>query len=216
MKKIYIVLTYTGTNLSKIIKMYTGDKFSHVSIALDEELKQMYSFGRLNPYNPFFGGFVHEDINSGTFGRFKKTKSAVYSLEVDDEEYERMQGIIKNIQEAKTPYRFNTIGLFAVALKLRIQQKNSFYCAEFVKHVLENSGLETNLPEIIRPDDFKYIENLKLEYEGKFRDYKPKQIRRKQNDLRNEIKSFSANCPNIINEIQIKGIRGIEECAERG
>lgn len=216
MKKIYIVLTYTGTNLSKIIKMYTGDKFSHASIALDEELKQMYSFGRLNPYNPFFGGFVHEDINSGTFGRFKKTKSAVYSLEVEDEEYEKMQEIIKNIEEAETPYGFNTIGLFAVALKLRIQQKNSFYCAEFVKHVLEKSGIETNLPEIIRPDDFKKLENLTLEYEGKFREYKPKQTSKKQNDFRNELKSFATNCPNIINEIQINGIRGIEECAERG
>ncbi len=58
MKKIYIVLTHTGTTLSKIIKTYTKDEFSHVSISLDLELKKMYSFGRLNPYNPFWDGFV--------------------------------------------------------------------------------------------------------------------------------------------------------------
>lgn len=58
MKKIYIVLTHTGTTLSKIIKNYTNDEFSHVSISLDSELKEMYSFGRLNAYNPFWGGFV--------------------------------------------------------------------------------------------------------------------------------------------------------------
>ena len=44
MKKIYIVLTHTGTILSKIIKYWTKDEFSHVSIALDEDLKEMYSF----------------------------------------------------------------------------------------------------------------------------------------------------------------------------
>lgn len=30
MKKIYIVLTHTGTTLSKIIKNYTNDEFSHL------------------------------------------------------------------------------------------------------------------------------------------------------------------------------------------
>lgn len=171
MKKIYIVLTYTGTILSKIIKIYTKDEFSHVSISLDEELKQMYSFGRLNPYNPFIGGFVHEDRNSGTFKRFKKTKTAIYSLEVNEEEYDKIQKTIKKIQGAKKPYTFNVIGLFAIGLKLRIRKKHSFYCAEFVKYSLEKSGIQTNLPAMIRPENFKYLEKLNLEYTGKLRDY---------------------------------------------
>lgn len=53
MKQIYFVITHTGTILSKIIKWYTKEKFTHVSIALDFQLTRMYSFGRLNPYNPF-------------------------------------------------------------------------------------------------------------------------------------------------------------------
>ena len=171
MKKIYIVLTYTGTILSKIIKTYMKDEFSHVSIALDEQLEKMYSFGRLNPYNPFIGGFVHEHINYGTFKRFKKTTSAIYSMEVNEEEYERIQETINKIQETKKTYRFNVLGLFAVAFKLKIQKKNSFYCAEFVKYLLENSGIKTNLPLVIRPDNFKYLENLNLEYEGILKDY---------------------------------------------
>ena len=48
MKKIYLVLAHTGTTLATIIKYYTKDEFSHVSIALDDELEEMYSFGRLN------------------------------------------------------------------------------------------------------------------------------------------------------------------------
>ena len=172
MKKIYIVLTHTGTVLSRIIKKYTKDEFSHVSIALDEDLKEMYSFGRLHPYNPFIGGFVHEDINLGTFKRFKKTKTAIYSLQIKEEEYERIDNTIKKIQEAKVPYKFNIIGLFAIALKLRIHKEHSFYCAEFVKYSLENSGIETNLPIMIRPESFKHLKNIKLEYKGILRDYK--------------------------------------------
>lgn len=74
MKKIYIVLTYTGTILSKLVKMYTKKEYSHVSIALDEDLKEMYSFGRTYAYCPFIAGFVHEEIDKGTFKRFKKRR----------------------------------------------------------------------------------------------------------------------------------------------
>lgn len=81
-KKKYIVLTYTGTILSKIIRVYTRAEYCHVSLSLDKELKKMYSFGRLNPYNPFIGGFVHEGIDRGTFKRFKKTKAEIYSIDV--------------------------------------------------------------------------------------------------------------------------------------
>ena len=41
MKKIYIILTFTGTALSRLIKYYTKDEFAHVSISLDSELKEM-------------------------------------------------------------------------------------------------------------------------------------------------------------------------------
>ena len=67
MKKVYIVLTNTGTFLSRIVTVYTRKEFSHVSISLDENLNYMYSFGRLNAYNPFIGGFVHESPKYGTF-----------------------------------------------------------------------------------------------------------------------------------------------------
>ena len=174
MKKIYIVITYTGTNLSKIIKYYTHAEFSHVSISLDEDLERMYSFGRLNPYNPFWGGFVHEGINKGTFKRFYKTTAKIFSIAVTDEQYKIMEDTIKTIEANKDKYKFNIIGLFAVGINKRIQRKNYFYCAEFVKYVLETAGIETNLPKIVAPDDFKHIDNKVLVYEGVLRKYNKK------------------------------------------
>lgn len=77
MKKVYFVLTYSGTILGQIIRMKTRREYSHVSIALDEQLQEMYSFSRLHPYNCFVGGFVHERINEGSYKRFKNTKAMV-------------------------------------------------------------------------------------------------------------------------------------------
>lgn len=172
MEKIYIILTYSGTTLSKIIKYYTKDEFSHVSIALDPKLNQMYSFGRLRPYNPFCGGFVHEKINKGTFKRFYKTRTKVYSLEVREEQYEELKNKIKYIKKIRRQYKFNILGLLAVALRLKVRKNNAFYCAEFVKYLLDEAKIENNLPELVRPENFKEISNIKLEYNGYLRMYK--------------------------------------------
>ena len=171
MKKIYIVLTHTGTLLSRIIKIYTKDEFSHVSISLDEELKEMYSFGRLNPKNPFIGGFVHEYIDKGTFKRFFKTRTKIYFLEVTEQQYEEIKKNIKQIEDKKEEYKFNILGLFAAGFRKKIKKNHCFYCAEFVKYVMEKAGVNTGLPEVVKPEDFKEIPGLHEIYQGLLRKY---------------------------------------------
>lgn len=170
-KEVFIVLTYTGTILSKIIKVYTGAEFSHVSIALDKELEEMYSFGRLNPYNPFIGGFVHENINFGTFKRFPKTRTAIYILKVTDEQYQTIKKLINNISKNKDDYKFNTLGLFANGLRIKYEKEKSFYCAEFVKYVIDQAAVELDLPKLIKPNDFKSVPSLELMYKGILKNY---------------------------------------------
>lgn len=169
--KIYIILTYTGTMLSKIIKLGTRDEFSHVSIALDKALNQMYSFGRLNPYNPFIGGFVHEYIDKGTFKRFKNTRAKIIELEISEKEYARIKSAIREIEQNKDKYKFNVLGLFAVGVNLKLKFKNSFYCAEFVKYVIDKANVGLELPELIRPENFKDIQGEEV-YTGLLREYK--------------------------------------------
>lgn len=176
MKKIYIILTYTGTALSRIIKKFTKEEFAHVSISLDENLKEMYSFGRLNPYNPFWGGFVHEYINKGTFKRFYRTKAKIFSLEITEEQYESIRNNIEQIKNNKGNYKFNIIGLFAAGFHKEFKKYHSFYCAEFVKYVMEKAGINTKLPKAIKPEDFKKLEGLQEIYGGLLRKYQCSKI----------------------------------------
>ena len=173
MKKIYIVLTHTGTILSRIIKGYTRAEFSHISISLDEELTQMYSFGRLNPYNPFIGGFVHEKINAGTFKRFKNTRANVCYLEIEDYQYDLIEHMLYQMEKSLKTYRFNILGLLGAAINVSIMPRNdTFYCAEFVKYLLEYAGIETKLPKIVIPDKFKNLEGMVSIYKGKLSLYR--------------------------------------------
>jgi len=172
MKKIYFVLTHSGSFLSNCVRLYTKKKYSHVSISLDENLEHMYSFGRLQAYNPFFGGFVQESPKYGTFKRFKNTSAKIYSLEISDNDYNKIKKIISKFDENKNDYRFNMIGLVAVILNKSIKRNKHFYCAEFVKYVLDNTDIDLTLPDIIQPGDFQKIDGSMCEYTGQLRDYK--------------------------------------------
>lgn len=170
-KKIYIVLTYTGTILSKVIRLYTKAEYCHVSLALDENLSEMYSFGRSNPYNPFNGGFVHESINYGTFKRFKNTKAEVYSLSLTNKQYKKIKSLIRKMNQKRDLYKFNIIGLFGVGFNLKYQKENAFYCAEFVKYLIDKANIKMELPELVKPIDFKKVDSLELLYQGMLNNY---------------------------------------------
>ena len=172
MKNIYIVLTYTGTVISKLIKGYTKDEFSHSSISLDLNLNEMYSFGRIYTFTPLIAGFVHEHIHAGTFKKFFNTQAKVYSMEVTDEQFNKVKDIIEHFKKEKSKYKFNMLGLCAAGLNKKIHMKNYFYCAEFVKYILDNAGIETNLPEVVKPEHFKNLNKLSEIYSGFLRDYK--------------------------------------------
>lgn len=76
-KQIFIVITQTGTMLSRILKRITGAEYNHASLSLSQDLTRMYSFGRRHPYNPFWGGFVIESPHAGTFRRFSDTTAII-------------------------------------------------------------------------------------------------------------------------------------------
>ena len=89
---------------------------------------------------------------------------------------EKAKKIIAHFNNNRQKYKFNLIGLACVSINKKIKRKNRFYCAEFVKHILKSSGVSEVkvLPEIIKPEDFKQINGLRLEYEGLLRKYKKK------------------------------------------
>lgn len=173
-QNIYIILSFTGAMLSRLIRLKTGDEYCHISIALDKDLNKMYSFGRLHPYNPFWGGFVHEKIESGTFKRFKKTKVEVYSLKVSKKQYRYIEKKIAKMENQKQIYSFNIVGLFATGFNIKYRKTNSFYCAEFVKYLIDEANVKLNLPELIKPSDFQSLGQMTLEYRGLLSKYRHK------------------------------------------
>ena len=173
---VYIIVSQTGTMLSRALKLAMGTQYNHASISLDKELRQMYSFGRLNPYNPVIGGFVQENPFEGTFARFPGTQAKILRLKVSTETYQKMRQLIKQFAANPKDYGYNYIGLFmGAATHANMQRKNHYFCSEFVRYILEESGAmeKADLPEAIHPQHFLSLTNAEEIYDGRLQDYGP-------------------------------------------
>lgn len=172
-KSIYIILSQTGTMFSRALKFFTGAEYNHSSISLTPDLEKMYSFGRLNPYNPFIGGFVQEGIHTGTFARFYNTKAMVLEVKVDLDTYNKLKNMIEYLDEHKVKFHYNYWGVVLACFKKNHSPKYKFYCSQFVRSCLSmfNISNANTLPKIIKPIDFLKLENKEIIYTGRLQNY---------------------------------------------
>lgn len=170
---IYIMLSFTGTILSRIVKVMTQRQYSHVSVALDLELDSLYSFGRINPRNPISGGFVKEEIDSGTYKLFYNTRCRIYALKVTKTQHDDLKKVIDDFLSEQGDYRFNVVGLIGTMVNRPINREYHYFCSQFVGKALYDSKIHEFDKDIglIKPIEFMQIPGLEIVYEGKLQDY---------------------------------------------
>lgn len=171
------MLTNSGSLLSKCINKYTKEPYTHVSISLDPELNELYSFGRLRPNNPIIAGFVREDVKNGTFKRFPNTTCALYSLEINSIQYGKLKKEIKKFKRDGKKYGYNFIGLIGYMVNYPVERKYNYFCSQFVSSLLNSSGITLidKPTALTAPKDFRECRDLNLVYEGNLQLYNSKQ-----------------------------------------
>ena len=172
--KVYIVATYTGTTLARMIKRLSDTQYSHISISLNENLNPMYAFGRLHPRTPIFAGLVEEHINEGLYAIKKDTVCRVCELEVTPEQYYMIKSNLENMWATRKSLSYDAGGLLWFAMNKPRKRGNRFVCSTFVSKTLEDSGIDLfGKPYYeVQPLDFtKTNKNLKVVYEGLLSEY---------------------------------------------
>ena len=177
MKTIYILLTRSGTLLSKLVYAVTGASYTHASMAFDEELDCLYSSTRKNGYTMFPAGPSKEYLNKGVFRLRGDAPCALYALEVTDEAYVRARRRAEHMMARGELYRFNTLGLILCALHIRWQRRRHYFCSQFVSEVLQKSGA-LDLPKpstLMHPSDYAGLPQLRCLYRGTLADLPQRQ-----------------------------------------
>ena len=176
-RSIFIVVSYSGTVVSKLIKArWPEGAYAHSSLALDRRLERMYSFGRRGTYNMLNAGFIREDIERGLFA-IKPVEARIYELEVSDEAYAALEGEIERFLARAPELHYDALGLVLklASPELELQRDDYYYCSRFVAEALLASGSVDALPatpRLMHPTMFADIEGATLVYEGLLSEYR--------------------------------------------
>lgn len=168
MKKIYILLSKTGTIPSRMIHLFKGGKFTHASLSIEPRTDRFFSYARRKLHNTFIAGFIIENIHKGVFSRYPNCKCRLYSLDVNDEAYEIMEKKIAFFMEHYEKATYNFSGFFTMIFGKSAKRQLKHTCAQFVATLLESSNAAKlpKSPQSMLPNDFMNIENIELIYEG--------------------------------------------------
>jgi len=151
-QKIYLLLTDTGSMLTRTIKLFSKKKYNHVSLAFDAGLIETFSFGRKKANNPFIGGFIREDITSDFYSQ---AKCAVFALSVTEEQAANMRGYVSCFENEKDKYHYNFLGLVTAFFEKEWDRENYYFCSHFVATILEKGKvLQSPKPvTLMAPED---------------------------------------------------------------
>lgn len=165
---IYIIFSNTPCKMGNFIRAVTHGAYNHVSVALDGDLSEMYSFARLKRDTPFCGGFVHEGAERYRLGD-RIADISVCGINVSEEGAEKVRERIKSMKEHPDTYIYNMFSAMLLPLRKKANVYNSFTCVEFATSVLKTAGVRI-LDECFSATElYTQLNNYEM-YRGKFPD----------------------------------------------
>lgn len=172
MKSIYILLTKSGTILSRFVHFITADPYTHASIAFDSSLQPLYSSSRKNGVTIFPAGPCAEHLHRGYYLKHSHIPCVLYELKVSDEVYFAAKKEAERIVGNSAEYHFNIVGLVLCHLKIPFVRRHHYFCSQFVSEILIKSEA-MKLPKaatLMKPADYMQLSELRCLYRGQLKD----------------------------------------------
>lgn len=131
MRQICILFTKYSDFRSRIVYMTTGRKYTHSSIAIeDDNNADYYSFN--------YRGFTIETLEKHK--RRGVEDSLCIKLQVSDEKYESMKEIIEEFKNHREEYSYSPLGVLFLILGVPVHfGEKRYVCSHFVAELLEKS-----------------------------------------------------------------------------
>lgn len=140
LKPVYVVCMHTGgTPLSNMVKMFTGNEFTHAAISFNPDFSPLYSFGKKQT-SEGPTGFTVDDIHV-PFYWDRNIHWAAFVVFVDDDSYNLMKEKIQWFVRRSSVFRFNFAGILKIAVNLPSENRLKYFCSSFVSDILQVGGL---------------------------------------------------------------------------
>lgn len=129
MKTVSILFTQQHDWFSKFLVKIFGHRYSHVSLSLEEDRSEFYSFN--------IRGFVRETFEK--FRRHNIRNSTLYEIEVTDDAYESMRKKILTFKTRCTEMKYSFLGIALCLFQIPLHFNKMYFCSEFVAEILSDS-----------------------------------------------------------------------------
>lgn len=161
----YVTLTHSRTLPAKLIRLWTGDRYTHVGVSFDSPL-HLFSFGQKSKYNFLNGGFIEEYLNPCGTG---DCELLILRIPVSSKSRRIALQMIGNFEQRKHHYRYNFSGILGFILHKKMNRKNAYFCSQFVSMLLAESGIWKcgRAHHFMRPMDFIMMERAEILFQGK-------------------------------------------------
>lgn len=169
MKNIYIILTQTTSIPSRLIRRFTGDIYTHASIAFDDNIHAMYSFARKYAALPLPAGLVEEHIDSGFYRKQGHIPCTVLRMSVSERKYYDIKDQLNNMFCSTEEYKYSIIGLLFCKFRLPIEIPGYYFCSQFIARLLHDCNIVSlpKHPALMHPADFLSVKSFETVFEGK-------------------------------------------------
>ena len=149
---LYIVFSSTPYKVGKMIRKVTRQKYNHVSIALDADLKQMYGFARRYYHTPLYGGFVRESTSRyHVWG--KVTQIQLCRIPVSEKRYQALERRVADMYANKEKYLYNHLAAISSIFRRTIPIRDAYICVEFGVSMLHDAGMDIDPKKFYSVDD---------------------------------------------------------------
>lgn len=133
---VYVVLSQTPTKFGTMIRNVTSAKYNHASLAFDEELEQLYSFGRAQHEIPMKAGLVKEFRERFSLNKAEYVACKIYRIPVSWLDYARGLDMIKQIKGDTDGYMYNLFSVLTFPMFHGFATYKTFTCVEFTAYML--------------------------------------------------------------------------------
>lgn len=150
---VYVVFSATPYRIGKWIRRLTDNNYNHVSISLDPELSQMYSFSRRHYKTPLWGGFCHESP-ARLRVRGETAKILLCRIPVTQEQYTALKDRLTQMHKDQYRYLYNHLSILSAPFHKAVPVRDAATCLEFCISCLSPLGIS------VAPGEYCTLQNL--------------------------------------------------------
>lgn len=169
---IYVMISKTPSKFARVIRKAMHIEYNHASLALDENLDEIYAFARYKNRVPVVAGLVRENAGRFTLCQHDDVKIKIFKVPVTQTQFIHIRQVINQIL-MDGEYHYNLFSALTFPILKGFQTYKAYTCIEFVMNMLVEAGIELEKPTwSYHPEELVAILGEYESYSGKLLEYR--------------------------------------------